>query len=183
IGVWAAPRAWGYPSGQAGVGPELSAQLAAPWRRGFAVVRAASNGVLTAGAPDSGRVAGAFTVASQNLPRQTLILHVEGAQLRRSKPGGEFDLWVTQNGPRVFGIHEFTGTHMAWLALEDRVLVADNLWGLMGVGVAPFLDYGGAWYSEEPARLGGGGGGSLRRGPGRAGGGGGCGVAAGARRG
>src|SRR2546430_12339805 len=99
-----------YPSGQAGVGPELSAQLAAPWRRGFAVLRAAANGVLTAGAPDSGRVAGAFTVASQNLPRQTLILHVEGAQLRRAKPGGEFDLWVTQNGPRVFGIHEFTGT-------------------------------------------------------------------------
>jgi len=125
IGVWAAPRAWGYPSGQAGVGPELSAQLAAPWRRGFAVLRAAANGVLTAGAPDSGRVAGAFTVASQNLPRQTLILHVEGAQLRRAKPGGEFDLWLTQNGPRVFGIHEFTGTHMAWLALEDRVLVAE----------------------------------------------------------
>src|SRR5207253_8754319 len=68
---------------------------------------------------------------------------------RSSDLGGEFDLWLTQNGPRVFGIHEFTGTHMAWLALEDRVLVADNLWGLMGVGVAPFLDYGGAWYSDE----------------------------------
>jgi hypothetical protein len=168
IGVWAAPRAWGYPSGRAGVGPELSAQLAAPWRRGFAVLRAAANGVLTAGAPDSGRVAGALTVASQNLPRQTLIFHLEGAQLRRAKPGAEFDLWVTQNGPRVFGIHEFTGTHMAWLALEDRVLVADDLWGLMGVGVAPFLDYGGAWYSDEPARLGGAVGVSLRIGPTRA---------------
>src|SRR5439155_25863533 len=135
----------------------------------LAVLRAAANGVLTAGAPDSGRVAGAFTVASQNLPRQTLILHVEGAQLRRAKPGGEFDLWVTQNGPRVFGIHEFTGTHMVWLALDDRVLVADDLWGLMGVGVAPFLDYGGAWYSDEPARLGGAGGVWLPVGPGRAG--------------
>jgi len=168
VGVWAAPRAWGYPSGQAGVGPELSAQLAAPWPRGFAVLRAAANGVLTAGAPDSGRVAGALTVASQNLPRQTLILHVEGAQLRRAKPGGEFDLWVSQNGPRVFGIHAFTGTHMVWLALEDRVLLADDLWGLVGVGVAPFLDYGGAWYSDEPARLGGAVGLSLRIGPTRA---------------
>src|SRR3989442_3917078 len=89
------------------------------------------------------------------LPRQTLILHVEGAHLRRAKPGGEFDLWVTQNGPRVFGIHEFTGTHMAWLALEDRVLVADDLWGLMGVGVAPFLDYGGGPVSAWPAPPGG----------------------------
>src|SRR2546430_10148812 len=34
--LWAAPRAWGYPSGQAGIGPEVSAQLAAPWRSGFA---------------------------------------------------------------------------------------------------------------------------------------------------
>jgi hypothetical protein len=168
VGVWAAPRAWGYPSGQAGVGPEVSAQLAAPWRRGFAVLRAGANGVFTAGAPDSGRVAGALTVASQNLRAQTLILHVEGAQRRRAKPGGEFDLWGTQNGPRVFGIHEFTGTRMVWLALEDRVLVADDVWGLFGVGVAPFLDYGGAWYADEPARLGGDIGLSLRLGPTRA---------------
>ncbi len=168
VGVWAAPRAWGYPSGQAGIGPEVSAQVAVPWRRGFAVLQAAANGVLTAGRPDSGRVAGALTVASQNLRNQTLILHVEGAQLRRAKPGNEFDLWNSQNGPRVFGIHEFTGTRMAWLALEDRLLVADDLWGLMGVGVAPFLDYGGAWYPDEPARLGGAVGMSLRIGPTRA---------------
>ena len=168
VGVWAAPRAWGYPSGQAGVGPEMSVQLAAPWAGGFAVLRAAGNGVFTAGVPDSGRVSGALTFASQNLPSQTLVLHVEGAQLRRPKPGSEFDLWVTQNGPRVFGIHQFTGTHMVWLALEDRLLVADEVWGLMGVGVAPFFDYGGAWYPGEPARLGGDVGVSLRIGPTRA---------------
>src|SRR5207244_1871666 len=168
LGLWAAPRAWGYPSPQAGVGAEVSAQLAAPWRGGFAVLRAAANGVFTAGVPDSGRVAAAVTVASQNFRNQTLILHVEGAQLRRPKPGDEFDLWVTQNGPRVFGIHEFTVTHMAWLALEDRVLVAGQVWGLFGVGVAPFLDYGGAWYSDERARLGGDVGVALRIGPTRA---------------
>ena len=61
--------------------------LAVPWRRGFAVLQAAANGVLTGGRPDSGRVAGALTVASQNLRNQTLILHVEGAQLRGAKPG------------------------------------------------------------------------------------------------
>ncbi len=124
--------------------------------------------MVTAGAPDSARVAGALTVASQNLRDQTLILHVEGAQLRRAKPGNEFDLWTSQNGPRVFGIHEFTGTRMVWLALEDRVLVTDELWCLLGVGVAPFLDYGGAWYAGEPARLGGDVGVSLRIGPTRA---------------
>jgi len=168
VGVWAAPRAWGYPSGQAGIGPEVSAQLAAPWRSGFAVLQAAASGVLTAGRPDSGRVAGALTVASQYLGNQTLILHVEGAQLRRAKPGSEFDLWNSQNGPRIFGIHQFTGTRRVWLALEDRLLVADDVWGLMGVGVAPFLDYGGAWYADESPRLGGAVGMSLRIGPTRA---------------
>jgi hypothetical protein len=55
-----------------------------------------------------------------------------------------------------------------WLALEDRLLVADDVWGLMGVGVAPFLDYGGAWYADESPRLGGAAGMSLRIGPTRA---------------
>lgn len=165
FGVWVAPRAWGYPSGEAGVGTELAAQLAAPWPGGFAVLRGAGNGVFTPSGPDSGRVSGAVTVASQNLRSQTLILHVEGARLRRSKPGEEFDLWSTQNGPRVFAIHEFTGTRMAWAALEDRLVVADELWGLVAVGVAPFLDYGGAWYADEAARLGGDIGIALRLGP------------------
>lgn len=165
FGVWAAPRAWGYPSGEAGVGPEVSAQLSAPWPVGFAVLRGAGNGVFSAAGPDSGRVSGALTVASQNLRGQTLILHIEGARLRRPKPGEEFDLWVAQSGPRVFGIHEFTGTRMAWVALEDRVLVADEVWGLVGLGVAPFLDYGGAWYADEPTRVGGDVGVALRLGP------------------
>lgn len=168
VGAWVAPRAWGYASGRAGVGPELSVQLAAPWAGGFAVLRGAANGVFTAGAPDSGRVSGSFTIASQNLPGHTLILHLEGARLRRPKFGDEFDLWTTQNGPRVFGIHDLTGTRMVWLALEDRVLVADEIWGLMGVGVAPFLDYGGAWFPDESPRLGGDVGVSLRIGPTRA---------------
>jgi len=120
------------------------------------------------GVPDSVRVAGALTIASQDLRNQTLVFHVEGAALRRPKPGAEFDLWSSQNGPRVFGIHQFTGTRMVWLALEDRLLVTDDLWGLMGVGVAPFLDYGGAWYADEPARVGGAVGLSLRIGPTRA---------------
>lgn len=171
LGVWAAPRAWGYGAGQAGVGVEASAQLAARWRGGFAALRGAGNGVFTAGRPDSGRVSGALTVASQGLSRQTLILHLEGARLRRAPTGFQFDLWTTRNGPRVFAIHEFTGTRMAWLALEDRVLVADEVWGLLGIGVAPFCDYGGAWYPTEAARLGGDVGLSLRLGPTRAGGG------------
>jgi hypothetical protein len=165
VGVWAAPRAWGYPSERAGVGPEVSAQLSALWRGGFAVLRGAGDGVFTAGMPDSGRVSGGLTVASQNLRGQTLILHLEGARLRRPTPDVAFDLWNDHRGPRVFGIHELTGTRMTWLALEDRVVVADELWGLLAMGLAPFFDYGGAWYPEEAVRLWGDAGVSLRLGP------------------
>ncbi len=168
FGIWAAPRAWGYPSARAGVGPEVSAQVSALWRGGLAVLRGAGGGVFTAGIPDSGHVAGALTVASQNLRGQTLIIHLEGARLRRPAPDAIFDLWYDRTGPRVFGIHEFTGTRMAWLAIEDRVLVADDVWGLIGVGVAPFLDYGGAWFPGDPMRLRGDVGLSLRIGPTRA---------------
>src|SRR2546430_10248261 len=165
VGLWVAPRGWGYAPTEAGIGTELSTQVAVPWAGGFAVLRGAGHSVFTAGAPDSGRGSGALTVASQNVPRHTLILHLEGARLRRPKFGEEFDLWSTQNGPRVFGIHQFTGWRMAWVALEDRILVADEVWGLMGVGLAPFFDYGGAWYPTEAPRLGGAVGLSFRIGP------------------
>ena len=136
---------------------------------GFAVLRGGGNGVYTASGLDTARVTGSVTVASQNLRRQTLILHLEGGALRRPKPGAEFDLWVLQKGPRVFGIHQFTGTRMVWLALEDRILVSDEVWGLVGLGLAPFFDYGGAWwYGDEPTRLGGDVGLALRMGPTRA---------------
>lgn len=165
VGVWGAPRAWGYATDQAGIGPEVRGQVSSIWRGGFAVLRGQANGVYTAAGPDSGRVLGSLTLASQNLPRQTAILHLEGGALRRPKPGAEFDLWIEQKGPRLFGIHEFTGTRMSWLALEDRVLVTDELWGLVGVGLAPFVDWGGAWYTDEPARMGGDAGVALRVGP------------------
>jgi len=74
----------------------------------------------------------------------------------------------------LFGAHALTGTRMVWLTLEDRVLVRDEVWGLLGVALAPYLDWGGAWYADpvggsaiapEPARLGGDVGLALRIGP------------------
>jgi len=158
VGVW----------GQGGIGPEVKGQVSAVWRGGFVLLRGEAHGLYRAAGLDSGLVKAGLTVASQNLPRQTTILHVEVGASRRAKPGGEFDLWRDQNGPRVFGAHAFTGTRMVWVAVENRVLVADDLWGLLGVGVAPFFDYGGAWYADERARLGGDVGLALRLGPTRA---------------
>jgi len=168
VGLWAAPRALGYDAAHAGAGPLIEGQASAVWPGGFVLLRGEGHGIYTGAGLDSGLVRGSVTIASQNLPRQTALLHVEAAAMARAKPGAEFDLWRDQNGPRVFGAHEFTGTRMVWLAVEHRVLVKDDLWGLLGVGLAPFLDYGGAWFADERARVGGDVGMSLRLGPTRA---------------
>jgi hypothetical protein len=147
---------------QSGVGYEVSGQTSAVWKRGFAVLRVTANGL------DSTRTQAELTVVSQDIPRHTLIAHAEGGIVTHPKPGAEFDPWTVQRGPRLFGAHDFTGTRTTWFAFEDRILVADEMLGLMALGLAPFLDYGGAWYGYERPRQGGDAGLSLRFGPTRA---------------
>jgi hypothetical protein len=165
LGLWAAPREWGYPAGRAGVGPEVQWQVGARWRRGLALLRGELHGVVGTAGLDSGLARGTLDVASLALPGHAVLLHLEGGALRRPKFGEVFDPWSTQNGPRGFGAHAFTGTRLVYAMLEDRVVVADELWGLVGLGVAPYVEYGGAWYAErEAARLGGDAGLALRLG-------------------
>ncbi|PYR28526.1 MAG: hypothetical protein DMF98_02610 [Acidobacteria bacterium] len=150
------------PGAGGGVGYEVSGQTSAVWNRGFAVLRVAANGL------DSTRTQAQLTVVSQNVGGHTLIAHAEGGVVTHPKPGAEFDPWIVQRGPRLFGVHDFTGTRTTWFVLEDRILVADGMLGLMALGLAPFVDYGGAWYGDEGARQGGDAGVSLRFGPTRA---------------
>jgi hypothetical protein len=150
IGLWAAPHAWGYPAGQAGIGPDVSAQLSALWPGGFIVLNGVAHGLYAGTALDSARVRGGVTVASQNFAYQTAIVHLEGGALRRAKPNAFFDTWQDQTGPRLYPAHAFTGTRTIWFAFEDRIVLSDQAFGLVGVGVAPFFDWGGAWYGDEP---------------------------------
>lgn len=165
LGIWAAPGLLGYTTGHTGVGGEASGQLSGMWHGGFAILRGQVAGLLTSAGVDSGRVIGSGTIASQALPRQSLILHLEAGALQRPKPGDEFDLWRDERGPRLWGAHQFAGTRMVWLAAEDRVLVKEEVWGLFGFGLAPFFDYGGAWYTTEKRRVDGDAGIALRIGP------------------
>lgn len=165
LALWAAPRAWGYPSDRAGVGPEVLWQVGARWRRGLAVLRGEAHGIVGSAGLDSGLARATLDVVSLGFPAQAVLLHLEGGALRRPKFGEVFDPWSTQNGPRGFGAHAFTGTRLVYAMLEDRVVVADELYGLIGLGVAPYVEYGGAWYAErEAARLGGDAGLALRLG-------------------
>lgn len=150
IGLWVAPRAWGYPAGQAGIGPDVTAQVSALWPGGFIVLSGVGHAVYAGTTLDSARVRGGVTVASQNLAYQTAIVHLEGGVLRGSTPNVFFDTWQDQTGPRLYPAHAFTGTRTVWFTFEDRILVSDQAFGLVGVGVAPFFDWGGAWYGDEP---------------------------------
>ncbi len=126
--------------------------MGAPWRDGFAWVRLAASGLIGAGGLDSGRVEAGATAVSQHGPLQTLVGHAEVGMARRVAPGTEFDLWQFENGPRAYGAHVFTGTRRWWAVAEDRLLVADDFLGLVGVGLAPFVEWGGAWYADERPR-------------------------------
>ena len=154
VGIWAAPRAWGYSGSRAGVGPAISGQVAARWSTGLALARADGHGVYGSGGLDSGQAHASVDVASLAWSRQALLLHLEGGAMQGQRVGTTFDPWVTLNGPRGFGAHAFTGTRLVYAMFEDRILVSDQLWGVVGLGLAPYLEYGGAWYGgQEPARL------------------------------
>jgi len=91
-----------------------------------------------------------MTVASQNFARQTAVAHLEGGALRRVTPSAFFDTWYDQTGPRLYPAHAFTGTRTIWFTFEDRIVLSEQAFGLVGVGLAPFVDWGGAWYGDEP---------------------------------
>ena len=162
VGLWAAPAAFGYGAGRAGVGPAFTARWGTAWRDGFAWLHVDANGVVGSGGLDSGRADAAMTVATQRLPRQTLVVHAEGGAARRIAPGTEFDLWLNLDGPRAYPAHAFTGTRRYWMVAEDRFLVASDFLGLVGLGIAPFVEWGGAWYADERPRAAGDAGLALR---------------------
>jgi hypothetical protein len=168
LGLWVAPRWWGYPAGRAGVGPEVGVQLSTLWPGGFIVLRGNAHGIYGSDGLDSARARGGVTIASQNFVAQTLILHVEGGASRRVSPNTYFDTWLDQTGPRLFPAHAFTGTRTVWVAFEDRIVLTDEAMGLWGAGLAPFFDWGGAWFEDEPMRTGSDAGVALRLGPTRA---------------
>jgi hypothetical protein len=150
--VWGAPSALGY--AETGVAPLLEVQAGAGAPGAFVRLQAHAHGLFTSSGLDSGMVWGAITVASRAIPRQATVVHVEAGAQENPVPGGEFDVGHGL-GPRGFEPHAFTGTRTAWGIAEHRVFLIDALFGLFGIGVAGFVDYGGAWYPDESPRVGG----------------------------
>jgi len=163
--TWLAPKAFGYE--ETGVGAAVGIQTGIPLGRGFATIQANANALFNSAGVDSGQVWAALTVATLPFRRQATVFHIEAGAQRGIAFGAEYDIGHGV-GPRAFGPHSFTGTRQVWGSLEHRAFVIDEVLGMLGVGFAAFVDYGGAWFRDEPRRVGGDVGFGLRLGATRA---------------
>ena len=151
VGLQLAPEAFGYERN--GLGPEIAGRVGARLPRGFAYLDAVANGLYTAAGLDSGGVQVGGTLVHQPGHRHVAVLHFDVGWLKAPVPGEEFDLGLG-SGPRAFGSHAFTGDRSFFGTAEYRYTVVEDLWGLMGLGLAGFVDHGGAWYSGSRRRTG-----------------------------
>jgi hypothetical protein len=165
VGLSAAPQLFGYERN--GIGPELAGRVGARIPGGFGFLDAVANGLFTSAGLDSGSVQIAATTVIQPGPRHMAVLHAEAGWLEDPLPGEEFDLGLG-SGPRAFGSHAFTGDRSVFVSAEYRYTIDNDLFRLVGLGVAGFVDYGGAWYAGDPRRTGWDAGVGLRLGASRA---------------
>ena len=146
-----APRALGYE--RDGIAPLVLAKIGAKIPGGFGYLEALVGGMYSSVGLDSGVVELAATGVVKPTRGHVGVVHVEAGWIKNPLPGSEFDLGLG-SGPRAFRSHAFTGDRTVFATAEYRVTVVDDFLGLAGLGLAGFLDHGGAWYAGTPRRLG-----------------------------
>jgi len=151
VGLGLAPKAFGYERN--GMGPEIRGRVGRRIPGGFAYLEALANGLYTSAGLDSGTAQVAATTVFQPGPRHVAVLHAEAGWRENPTPGEEFDLGLG-TGPRAFGSHAFTGDRAVFLTAEYRYTVVEDLLNMASLGVAGFVDHGGAWYAGSRRRLG-----------------------------
>jgi len=165
ISLLAAPSAFGYR--RDGIAPGISAHTGLQFKGGFATADFVASGLFTSAGLDSGQVVIGGTAVLLPSPRHHVVIHAEAGALSRPVPGSEFDLGLGV-GPRAFREHAFTGDRAFSISAEHRFTVSQDFLRLTGVGVATFVDHGGAWWQGAQRRSGWDAGIGLRLGPSRA---------------
>lgn len=166
LGAALAPRVWGYEA--TGVGPVFMFHDGVEMGpRAFATLDLRHNAVYFGSGADSGSSHAAGTVGWVAAKGHVFVGHLEGGWKKGVAPGDEFDLGLGL-GPRAFPAHSFTGDREFHSTIEYRYTLNPDLWSLMGLGVAAFVDHSGAWYSGDARRTGSDAGVGLRIGPSRA---------------
>ena len=151
IGALAAPRAFNYQ--RDGVGPLIQMKTGASFGAGFLFADLRAQGLYDGAGLDSGSVVVGGTMVLQPGARHTLIAHADAGWIKNPLPGEAFDLGLG-TGPRAFRSHAFTGDRTFYTSAEYRYVVKEELWQLVGIGLAGFVDYGGAWYAVSARRTG-----------------------------
>jgi hypothetical protein len=163
--VWVAPSAWGYDRG--GIGPAVKANVGWLLPNGFTTFYLRASSLFTSKGLDSGSVGAQGVLTLLPAPRHTVVLNAQGGMQKNGYPGEEFDLGLTF-GPRAYPAHAFTGDRAFFTTVEYRWVAIPEAFKLVGIGLAGFADYGGAWYTGSPVRTGADAGVGLRLGSTRA---------------
>ena len=164
IGLLAAPSAFGYAEGGAGLQVTASGGFLLP--SGFAQASAAANGLISGSGVDSGSVVLRGNLVIQPGRKHAIIAGGFVGWQKNPVPGSQFDLGLVY-GPRAYPLHAFTGDRGFLVAAEYRWTFAENFGGLLGLALGTFVDHGGAWYEGESPRTGTDFGAGLRFGPSR----------------
>jgi hypothetical protein len=162
VSAMVAPEAFGYE--RDGIAPMVASRIGIRLPSGFGYLEGLAAGLYTGAGLDSGAVQVGGTAVLKPLPGHVTILHAEAGWLENPLPGAEFDLGLSL-GPRAYGSHAFTGDRSFLTTAEYRITVAENFLGQAGIGLAGFVDYGGAWYAGSRRRTGWDTGLGLRLGP------------------
>ena len=146
-----APSAWGYD--RDGVGGRVAASAGLRIPGGFAQLGGSAGGLRTSAGSDSSSLDGNLLTLVQPNEHQLLVANVSAGQLNNPPFGTEYDIGLGY-GVRAFPAHAFTGDRYYLVNGEYRWLVLPRFLGLVGLGVAGFVDHGGAWFDGAERRAG-----------------------------
>ena len=164
-GVSISPKGFGFEEN--GLGANVGFRTAGVvTKNAFAYLDLVANGRFTSAGLDSGTVMTGATVFFSPFDRHSFVAHVGAGFLENPRPGGEFDLGLGL-GPRGFRVHAFTGDRAINTSAEYRYMAALDFLKVIDLGIATFVDWGGAWYQGSTRRTGWDTGIGLRLGPSR----------------
>jgi hypothetical protein len=146
-----APSVFGYE--KSGIAPAIAGRTGHGSARGFSLLEWNVGGMITSSGLDSATAQVAATAAWIPSPKHLALVHASGGVLRGLLPGSEFDLGLGA-GPRAFRSHAFTGDRAFFVTAEYRYGAAVDFLKVMDVGIATFVDHGGAWYRGATMRTG-----------------------------
>ncbi len=149
--VLLAPSAWGY--ARNGIGGRLAASVGTRVPAGFAQVGATLSGLRSSEGTDSSSVDASLLTVVQPNDSHLLVARIAGGQLNNPPFGAEYDLGLGY-AVRAFPAHAFTGDRYYLVNGEYRYLVLPRFLGLFGLGLAGFVDHGGAWFDGMERRSG-----------------------------